>query len=198
MFCSLDIETTGLNRFTCDVLEVAVVIDDCVNPLNDQPMFREIVAASHISGSPFAIHMNAALISDIADGKGLSLDLVAENFAMWMSKHWPKGDPVLFVGKNSASFDLPFLAEHGFFGEDFKQHHRGLDPGSMYYKPGDGSRPPSIELCCRRAGIAMIPIYQHTALYDAVLVCALIRQRYGIAHDFDFEIIANRHLKERA
>jgi len=63
-YVSIDIETTGLNPETCQVLSIGAVIEDTDNimPVKDLPTFHGVISSREISGDPYAINMNKDLI----------------------------------------------------------------------------------------------------------------------------------------
>lgn len=66
---SIDIETTGIDRDWCQILEIgAVILDTSIkDPMNNAPMFKCIIDnGSKIQGEPFAIDMNARIFKILA------------------------------------------------------------------------------------------------------------------------------------
>jgi hypothetical protein len=63
-YISVDIETTGLDVETCQVLSIGAVIEDTENikPLADLPTFHGVILARQLSGQPYALNMNKDLI----------------------------------------------------------------------------------------------------------------------------------------
>ena len=68
-FISLDIETTGLDPQTCQILSIGAVIEDTLNPLpfEQLPKFHGVIKRENISGSVFAINLNRDLLEAIKD-----------------------------------------------------------------------------------------------------------------------------------
>jgi hypothetical protein len=66
-YISIDIETTGLDPETCNVLSIGAIIEDSANPLpyDECPKFHAAILRHELYGSPRAITMNAKLIADI-------------------------------------------------------------------------------------------------------------------------------------
>ena len=56
-YVSIDIETTGLDPETCQILQVGAVIEDTQNllPLEELPKFNCIVEHPAYTGSPYAL-----------------------------------------------------------------------------------------------------------------------------------------------
>lgn len=96
-----------------------------------------------------------------------------------------EGETLNIAGKNPMSFDMLRLEAHGWLeppedhpalatGSAIRYHRRGLDPAVLYFQPGDVVLP-NLDECRRRAGLPAVP--PHQALYDARLVCQLLRRR---------------------
>ena len=66
-YISIDIETTGLDPSTCQILSVGAIIEDTNNiqSYDDLPKFHVAIKHEQITGSPFAINMNRDLIESI-------------------------------------------------------------------------------------------------------------------------------------
>ena len=66
-YVSIDIETTGLNPETCQVLSIGAVIEDTNNPLpiDKLPKFHAAIKRERIEGEITALTMNADLIKTI-------------------------------------------------------------------------------------------------------------------------------------
>jgi len=66
-YCSIDIETTGLDPEECQILSIGAVIDDTddIKPVEELPAFHAAVKRKNITGSTYAINMNRDLIQTI-------------------------------------------------------------------------------------------------------------------------------------
>lgn len=66
-YISIDIETTGLDPETCQILSIGAVIEDTLNPIpfEDLPKFHGVIKRENVSGSLFALNMNRDLIETI-------------------------------------------------------------------------------------------------------------------------------------
>ena len=71
-YISLDIETTGLDPETCQILSIGAVIEDTLNqlPFEDLPTFHGVIKRENVSGSLFALNMNRDLIETIVQYSG--------------------------------------------------------------------------------------------------------------------------------
>lgn len=194
-YISLDIETSGLNPKTCDILQFAAVIDDLSNPqpLEKLPRFQTHFTQATYSGEPYALGMHPQIFKKIADAQKKRIE---ENefgdrfmnildlpfaFKTFLTQNGIPEDPktgrvrITVAGKNAAMFDLPFL------NKKLKKHwgditilHRVIDPAILYYQPGDTTLPDSAT-CLERAGMA--GEVAHTALEDAIMVIKLVRHK---------------------
>jgi exonuclease I len=190
-YVSIDIETTGLDPETCQVVEIAAVVDDLSDtPIEELPAFRYVCVRDAYVGEPYALAMHARLFEQIALRAYRHID--GHAYEEWWDKpghfsthftNWlrPLGiNPRDFVvtGKNFANFDARFLRRMSGVNEHIRWHHRILDPGSMYARSTDDQLPSTGE-CCERAGIHPADIIDgsaHEALFDARVVVALVRE----------------------
>lgn len=148
-FAGIDIETTGLNRDTDQVLQVAIVLEDTAKPdipVEDLPTFEALICHERLSGAPFALNMNREIVELLAtaspgpvDFRGRRVEAFGRKsevvFAAieWLQAHYTNGGPLemprkfVAAGKNAGGFDLPFM------GTDFQKrfHHRVIDVGSV-------------------------------------------------------------------
>ena len=190
---SLDIETSGLNPKTCDILQFAAVIDDLSNPrpIEELPKFQTHFSQSTYTGEPYALGMHPAIFKKIADAQQKRIEenefgdrfmsIVDLPFAL---KSFLTGNgfteeksgrvKVTIAGKNIGMFDMPFLKKKIKNWGDITILHRVMDPAILYYQPGDLTLPDS-KLCMERAGLS--GEVAHTALEDAIMVVKLIRHK---------------------
>ena len=180
-YCSIDVETTGLNPDTCDLIEVGAVVDDLYlnNPVDIQslPTFHCYVVKANYGGEPFALSMHSTIFRRIADKtppyKYLPSHMVAGELSLFLQKHF--GDErVTVAGKNFLGLDKPFLMKLD-NSERLNFHHRVLDPGMLYWKPRVDKEVPSSKECMVRAGLS--GEMAHTAVEDALMVVKLIRNK---------------------
>ena len=200
-YVSIDIETTGLNPNTCEILEIGAVVDTPTLRLEDLPTFRFRILRDMYIGELYALSMHGELSKDLAIQPRNTIgygtfgayrtdigpfeartwcgfeDEFPSQFADWLRQIGIDPTDFVVAGKNFANFDGPFLKK--IIGTTVQWHHRILDPGSMYALPSDEKVPDTNE-CCRRAGInpADIPGNEHTSIHDALVVIALIRKGF--------------------
>jgi hypothetical protein len=69
IYVSIDIETTGLDPLSNNVLSIGAIIEDTSKklPYNECPKFNAIILNKQLQGSPRAITMNKEVISMIGD-----------------------------------------------------------------------------------------------------------------------------------
>jgi hypothetical protein len=185
-YVSIDIETTGLDPETCQTLEVGAVIDDWKTLIDQLPRFRRILVYETVTGSPFAMALNANLLKQIANPPTPPVtsrcefckpEEFCEQFARWLQANGFDPLHIQAAGKNFASFDLQFLKRLPGFGRHLGFRHRILDPAILFWKPED-ERLPDSKTCYERAGINTK--VAHTAIADALAVVRLVR--LGIRH----------------
>lgn len=173
-YLAIDIETTGLNPDTCQVLEIGCVLNNFSKPLMECETFEMIINPGHIKGEPRGLAMNTRLLEMIANGYGLRPGRGIEMFAQWLRDYAPpKVHP---LGKNVAGFDLQFLKRLPEW-PDFLIHYRCLEIGSLFATVDgiDGQEEVGNEVASR----LKIPGSPHEALYDARVSLALARQVWG-------------------
>jgi DNA polymerase III epsilon subunit-like protein len=177
-YVSIDLETTGLDWETCQVLEFGAVIDDEVTPIDQLPTFQRIIRRDEVIGSPYAMWLNAELLMKIANADKLPTERfctehdLGPQFADWLGKNGIDPDHVVAAGKNFASFDANFLRRVSSFERCVHFKYRVLDPAQLFVLPTDTELPSTAE-CLRRAGLP--DDVAHTAVEDALAVVKLLR-----------------------
>lgn len=187
-YVSIDLETTGLDPDTCDVIEFAAVVDDTLKPdipVEQLPSFRRLVRREIYRGEPYALAMHGDLLREAAGTTqpACSPEMLYADFRQWCKEReligrWNEPpQKILVAGKNFAGFDLRFLRRmrddegiRGAWDEIFS--HRVLDP-AMLFALAEDDRPPSLEQCLDRAGF--VKSVSHQALDDARDVVRCIR-----------------------
>lgn len=180
-YCSIDIETTGLNPRTCDVIEVGAVIDDLKDPkpLEDLPTFHCYVLPFDddiYTGEPYALSMHGEIFKRIATKVPkydyLKPEEVGPAMLAWFQGNNIEGR-ITPAGKNFASFDKQFLERLPNFVENISFNHRTIDPAMLYWRPEEDVKLPDQNTCLERAKIS--EEVSHTALEDALQVVKLLR-----------------------
>lgn len=124
-YVSIDIETSGLDPETCQVLEIGMIIEDCKNPLpfEQAPKLKLVIDRQFVSGQPYAINMNARIFKLLAEAQDM-----------------PQPARNIFKMKNNivAESEVPrlmweFLYLNG-FGEKYDPVRAGVpEPGGLSY-----------------------------------------------------------------
>ena len=67
-YVSIDIETSGLDINTCQILEIGAIVEDCANrlPFDQLPKLKLTIDRQSVSGQPYAINMNARIFRLLA------------------------------------------------------------------------------------------------------------------------------------
>jgi oligoribonuclease len=179
-YISLDIETTGLNPETCDIVEIGAVFDDLETPLSNLKQFHTYVMPTNgttFTGEPYALSMHSEIFKRIAKKQPpyeyAYVEEVVPMFISFLDRcGYDAMTKIVPAGKNYASFDSRFLSKLPKWGA-LRFHHRTLDP-MMFYVNKNDIAPPDLSECCKRAGIAND--VKHTAVEDALMVVELIRK----------------------
>ncbi len=176
-YVSIDIETTGLDPETCQILEIGAVWDDWTRTIDTLPVYHRLVYHKEYRGSAYALALNANLLKHLSGQREpwwRDPDQVADDFAAWLKEQcgWDGKRALTPAGKNFASFDRQFLKRLPRFEQVVKLHHRTLDPAILWWRPEDEKLPDS-KTCYERAGLDNK--VAHTAVEDAQAVVRLIR-----------------------
>jgi oligoribonuclease (3'-5' exoribonuclease) len=181
-YCSIDIETTGLDPATCQVIEFAAVIEDTKDqkPLIELPSFSTLVRHQLYRGDPYALSINHEILFELNKWTNVDSDSLPSNVTdmhelMWRFSSFLASydleSRIIVAGKNFAWFDNRFLELLPHY-DRVKFHHRVLDPMMLYLRPED-YEPPNSDECLRRARIQQS--VKHRALDDALMVIQLLR-----------------------
>jgi DNA polymerase III epsilon subunit-like protein len=177
-YVSIDIETTGLDPETCQILEIGAVWDDGTKPVHDLPVYRRLVFHREYRGSAYALAMNANLLRHLSGQQEpwwRDPDQVADDFAAWLKGcGWDGQSALTPAGKNFASFDRQFLKRLPRFEQVVRLSHRTIDPPLLFWRPLEDDKLPDSKTCYERAGLDNK--VAHTAVEDALAVVWLVRQ----------------------
>jgi hypothetical protein len=201
-YISIDIETTGLDPETCQMIEFGAIVDDLnkdIQSYNELPTFTRIIKHEKYVGQPVALGLNQRIFMELGKlehSHGMELedkmnelgvvdvDFFVDELYSWLMEigYKPnKYNKIHFVlgGKNVAGFDLQFLKKLPRWNTKFIVDSRPVDPGMMYVDLIKDKRIPSLSDCKDRAGFADT-IVTHNALEDAMDVIRLVRHKIGL------------------
>ena len=183
--CSIDIESTGLNEDTCDILEFGAVLDDLSvqKPIEELPFFHCYVLppnGKNYTVEPYAASMHPVIFRRIAERESpytyVNPMKMGYGFKMWLVNNgYPVENDKVYInaaGKNFASFDLQFLKRKTDLLKHVRIRHKILDPSNLLFNDLDEVLP-GTEECLRRCGESVN--VQHTAIEDAKDVIRMIR-----------------------
>ena len=183
-YIAIDIETTGLDPETCQILQIGAVIEDTKTqlPIEDLPTFNVYLKRDFIRGTPYALHMNGDIIEKILDDGSnvIHPSNVTDKFKRWLliNDYYYSGHPdpklkIIAAGKNLASFDQPFLERLVNWKSRIEMSHRKIDPAILFVDWENDESLPNLKTCLERAGIK--EKVSHDALEDALQIVKLIR-----------------------
>ena len=182
IYVSIDIETTGINEETCDILEFGAIIDNLkdIKPIATLPRFHCYFIKPEYNGSPTALAMHPIIFKRIANREKpynyISADRFGNQFKNFLLDNKFEQDKgrvyINAAGKNFAYFDARFLEKKTDISKHVAFRHRILDPAPSFLNSND-TELPRTEECMKR----MILKYKanHTAIEDAEDVIRMVR-----------------------
>ena len=178
-YIAIDIETTGTDEERHQVLEIAAVYNQQGVDVMSCPHFQALVDPGEIVGTPYALNMNARIVSRLAKGEGTRPDVVMYRLMCWVEairrnfavRHFH------LIGKNIGKFDYQFLKRIPNWREDYFSH-RHLEVGSLFSTPGGMDS--QSDLYAALAEDAKIEGSPHRALYDARVSLELARRFWHV------------------
>lgn len=193
IYVSVDIETTGVDREICQVLQIGAVIEDTKNvlPLEQLPKFQCLIERDQIVGQPMGLFMNSHLLSVISQLEVLQKEarmahrkhhnimpesMVAQAFAMWLQTNgFQQGAPISITvaGKNFASFDKVFLEKLPKWNQNIRIKQRIIDPAVLCVDWENDADLPNLNRCMKRLNVS--GEVTHDALNDAIDVVRVLR-----------------------
>lgn len=198
-FISIDIETTGLNPETCQILQIGAVIEDTDNvlPVEELPRFNCIIEHDCYVGTPTALSMNSGIFKILSGLESKTKDeriaykkehniipagIVATSFKLWLlSNGFTTGEGnaiyINAAGKNFASFDKLFLQNLPYWTSNIKIRQRILDPAILLTDWKNDETLPNLKTCMERCSIE--GDVTHDALQDAIDVVNVLRKVTG-------------------
>lgn len=207
-YVSIDIETTGLDPETCQIIQIGAVIEDTndVKPIDELPKFQCIVEHERYSGQPTALAMNHGIIEKLAQldraskeersiirkqHNILPVGIVAQSFSIWLQANGIDPNPesktqqvtITAAGKNFATFDKVFLQKLPNWQSSVQIKQRVIDPAILYMNWQNEESLPNLTECMRRANIT--DVVTHDALQDSIDVIRILRyatSNYTVAY----------------
>lgn len=193
-YVSIDIESSGLDIDRCSILEIGLVLDDLedIKPISELKIARILVLSDGFYCEPRAAVMNADLIKEIADydySKGMNDQFVGDNVMQcvcrshkipgtlarvmeWFGFEKDSGRyTILPAGKNFDKYDRQMLNRVDW--TKTIDPSPAIDPGSMFWRPGD-KKLPSLDECMKRSEYDGTS-HLHSAVHDALDVVRCIR-----------------------
>lgn len=180
-YVSLDIETTGLNAETDDIIEIGAIVEDTGLKLDKDkcPSFHLYIDKDVYSGNLYALAMNGKIFQKIVDlKKQKSPTVVVKEEVIPKFKQFLTDNGIekmIPAGKNFGSFDLQFIKRLPGF-DQIRTHHRTLDPAMLYLNFKEDLEPLDLATCKKRADLN--GVVNHEALDDAWDVIQLLRRFY--------------------
>lgn len=182
-YVSLDIETTGLTKTTCNILEIGCIIEDTDTKLERElcPSIHLLIKNDILIGEPIAIAANSNIIKEIVSLSKTGLDSrltspsdIAGRIKEFLLKNGV--EKPIFAGKNVGSFDIPFLDIHASGFSSIPRSYRFIDVGSVMIDFKNDKDIPNLAECKQRVGIN--EFVSHKALDDAWDVIKVLRTKY--------------------
>lgn len=186
-YLSLDIETTGLDPQTCQILQIAGIIEDTKKllPRNECPQFNLFVKHRVYQGEAYALNLNAWILDKISKNSFepgeilVNPEEVCNHIYFFCRDNGlfenKKDEKILVAGKNFSGFDNRFIRRLSRV-INLEFHHRTLDPATPFTDWDNDLLPPSLEECLIRAGIPKS--VTHKADDDAWDIIQVLRTQY--------------------
>lgn len=200
-YLSIDIETTGLDPKSNQIIEFGAVLEDTKNilPIDQLPTYHAYVThpGGNLTGNVFALNLNAGIIEKLKNQEDLKdkynfvpVGDLAERFLYWLStqgfeiktqnegqqNEYKYSETLTVAGKNFSGFDRLFLNAVPDFDKMIKIRHRVIDPAILFIDWKNDEMPPSLDDCKVRAGVD--GVVTHLAVDDAKDVIKLLRKHY--------------------
>lgn len=174
LLLSIDLETTGLDPDTCQILEVGAVLFDPANPGYRWRFFETLVNnGGPIVGDAYALAMNHEILKSIADGApSIPPHIIPTELEKFVRSH--TDEKVVICGKNFDAFDARFLAKSPYWKIKTFYERRTLDLGALFFDCNSGV--PSLSRIKEKCGLGNT--VAHRALQDAQDVASCISWLY--------------------
>jgi oligoribonuclease len=194
-YISIDIETTGLDPETCQILQIGLVIEDTndPSPIEDLPKLNIIVEHQVYSGQATAISMNSKLFKILGGLQNLNKEerleykklhnifpvgTVSKAIHAWLLNNWIETTDtgaisINAAGKNFATFDKLFLEKLPSWSSNIQIKQRVIDPAILLTDWLYDKSMPNLGTCMNRCKLD--GEVTHDAVQDAIDVIRVIR-----------------------
>lgn len=182
-YFSIDIETTGLDKYRHQVLQIGIVFEDTEKniPVEDLPYKEFYINQGDLTFSEYALqmHVDSGLLDEYFAVEKVYMREAVDELCAWFKELGIKQNEtdgryeIVVAGKNYNAFDRQFLHEFYSWDMNIKEHRRVLDPTLFYVDWEDDITPPSLSICLNRADLD--DEVSHDAIEDARDVIRLIR-----------------------
>jgi len=183
-YVSLDLETTGLDVQASLPLQIAMVFDDGINPVNRLPIFNILIDNSNEQYNGklehVALRMNMWIFDELIKKEKSEYKILKPEDARLEVRNFlakifaeQKGEKLILAGKNVQGFDIQILKNQNYLPNELLKH-RVIDIGSLYL-PDFGFVPNTEQL-----GEKLNMKITHNALEDAFFVVKAIRMKLGV------------------
>lgn len=195
IYVSIDIETTGLNPESHQILQIGAVIEDTatVKPLSELPKISLTLEHEEYVGQPTALSMNSWILDILSrvdrlnkedrleyrKQKGIvPVGLAAKQFHLWLLQNGFKKEEsgqikITAAGKNFGTFDKLFLQKLPLWSSQVQIKQRVIDPAVLCTEWTEDEDLPNLNTCIKRLGL--IGEVTHDAVQDALDVIRVIR-----------------------
>lgn len=182
-YFSIDIETTGLDKYRHQVLQIGIVFEDTEKniPIEDLPYKEFFIKHGDLNFNEYALkmHSESGLLDEYLAVEKIYINEAVEELCEWfeeldIEQNEKDGKfEIVVAGKNFNAFDRQFL--HEFYAWDMyiNEHRRVLDPTIFYIDWYNDDVPPNLSKCLRRAEFDDEVL--HDGIEDARDVIRLIR-----------------------
>jgi len=189
-YISIDIETTGLDHWFNNILQIALVFEDTNADLPLGKLPHLDLFLTHEEGLNFQepalkMHTESGLLDEYFETDKVTpaeaVDIIVEwLIALGYSEEDDGRIKFVVAGKNYNAFDRRFLHEIPEWSEKISEHRRVLDPAILFVDWENDDVPPNLSQCLYRSD----PKYErdgidievtHDALEDAFDVIRVIR-----------------------